>query len=114
MAQLPDFGTVVAAEHRGEMRDSEPHVGAESGRQKLARDLGRVDRLRRLEAIVAIAAARRRILAEVAQQDRPAASARLDEHRQRDQALALACPAPGLDLLLDPLAGTGELQRRPE
>ena len=71
-------------------------------------------RRRRLQAIVAIAALIRRVLAEVAQQDRAAAAGRLDQHRQRVQALALGRPAVGLDLLLDPLPGAREILGGPE
>ena len=114
MAEAAHLLVVVAGEHVGEMADAEAHLGAERRRQQLARDLGRVDRRRRLEAIVAIAAALRRVLAEMAQQDRAAAAGRLDERRQRVQPLALGRAALRLDLLLDPLAGAGEILRRPE
>ena len=57
MAEAAHLLAVVAGQHLGEMGDSEPHLGPERGRQQFARDLGRVDGRRRLEAIVAIAAA---------------------------------------------------------
>ena len=96
------------------MSDPEAHFGAERSRQQFARDLGSVDRLRRIEAIVAIAAGFRRFLAEMAKQDGAAASRRLDQRRQRVEPLALAGAAPGLDFLLDAQAGAGEILSRPE
>ena len=96
------------------MADPEPHLGPERGRQQFAGDLGHIDAGRGLQAIVAIAAAIRRILAEVPKQYRPAAAGRFDEHRQRVEPLALGRAALGLDLLLDPLASTSEILRRPK
>ena len=73
MAEAAHLLAVVAGEHIGEVRDAEAHLGAEGGGEQFARDLGRVDRRRRFQAIVAIAAARRRVFAEMPQQDRAAA-----------------------------------------
>ena len=98
MAEAAHLLIVVAGQHVGEMADAEPHLGAERRRQQLARDLGRVDRRRRVEAIVAIAAMLGRVLAEMAQQDRAAAARRLDQRGERVQPLALAGAALGLDL----------------
>ena len=75
---------------------------------------GRVDRLRRLQAIVAIAAALGRILAEMAEQDRAAAAGGLDQGGERVQPLALARLARRLDLGRDPPPGAREILGAPE
>ena len=59
MAELAHLLIVVAAEHRGQMGDAEAHLGAERGAEQFLRHRRHVDRRRRLEAIVAIAAAAR-------------------------------------------------------
>ena len=74
MAEAPHLLGVVPGKHVREVRNAEPHLGSECCRQQLARDFGRVDGRRRLEAIIAIPATFGRILAEVAQEDRAAAS----------------------------------------
>jgi hypothetical protein len=78
------------------------------------RDFGRVDRLGRVEAIVAIAASCRRILAEMAKQDRSPAAGGLDEDRERIEPIALASTAIRFDLLLDAAAGSREILGSPE
>src|SRR5437763_9570227 len=88
---------VVLLEHIGEMADTEAHLGAKGGGEELARNLRRIDRLRRLETIVAIAASLRRIFAEVTEQDRAAAAGRLDQRRERVQPFSLGRTAFGLD-----------------
>ena len=95
------------------MADAEAHLGAEGGRQQFARDLGRVDRRRRLEAIVAIAAALRRVLAEMAKQHRAAAAGGLDQRGQRVEPLALGRAALGLDLGARSAGGPARSPRRP-
>src|SRR5206468_7433836 len=114
VTEAPHLFAVIAGQHLGKMTDSEAHLGAESGGQQLARNLGRVDGCWRLEAIVAIAAALGWVLAEMPEQDRPAAGRRLHERGKRVQALALGGTAVGLDLLFDPLPSTSEVLRRPE
>ena len=74
VAETAHLLIVVAGEDVGEVPDAEAHLGPERGRQQFAGDLGRVDRLRRVEAIVAIAAGLGRVLAEMAEQDRAAAA----------------------------------------
>src|SRR5206468_5986083 len=96
------------------MGDAEPHLGPERRRQQLARDFRRVDRCRRFEAIVTIAATLGRVLTEMAQQDRASAAGSLDQCRERIEPLALGWAAVGFDFLLDALAGAGKILRRPE
>src|SRR5690348_6697150 len=114
MAEALHLLSLVSGEHVGEMPDAEPHVGAERSRQQLARDVGGVDGCRRIEAIVAIAAALRRVLPKVPQKHGAAAKRRFDERRKRIQPLALGWAAVGIDFLLNPLPGAGEILRRPE
>src|SRR5438128_4380080 len=114
MPEAADSLVVIAGEYVSEVADAEAHFGAKRGREELARDFGRVDRRRRLEAIVAVSTPFGRDFAEVLQQDRAAAGRRLDEHRQCIEPLALGRPAFGIDLLLDPLPCSGEVLRRPE
>ena len=114
MAEAAHLLAVVAGQHVGEMADAEAHLGAERGRQQFARDLGRVDRRRRVEAIVAIAAALRRVLAEMAEQDRAAAARRFDERRERVEPLALAGAAVRLDLLSRSAGGPARNPRAPQ
>src|SRR5690606_39251603 len=57
---------------------------------------------------------RRRVLAEMAQQDRAAAARRLDERRERVQPFALAGATAFLNLRLDPPPGAREILRAPE
>src|SRR4051812_25602399 len=99
MAEAADLLRIVPGEHVGQMCDSEAHLGAERRRQQFACNLGRVDSRRRIEAIVAIAASLRGILAEMAQQDRAAARRRLNEGGKRVEPLALGRAALRLDLL---------------
>src|SRR5439155_21729785 len=89
MPEVAHLLIVVAREHIGEMADAEAHLGAEGRGEELARDLRRIDRLRRLETIVAIAASLRRIFAEVTEQDRAPAAGRLHQRRKRIEPLAL-------------------------
>src|SRR5438270_6669200 len=114
MSEAAHLLIVVPREHIGEMADAEAHFGAEGGREKLARDLRRIDRLRRLETIVAIAAMLRRVFAEVPEQDRAPAAGSLDQRRERIQPLALGGAAVGFHLLLNALPGAGEVLRGPE
>ena len=96
------------------MRDSKTHLGPERGGQDFARHLGGVDGLRRVEAIVAIAALFGRALAEVAEQDGAPAGRGFDQAGKRVQTLALALAPPGLDLGLDAAAGEREILGGPE
>src|SRR5947209_16974897 len=96
------------------MRNAETHFGPERRRQQLPRHLGRVDRRRWVEAIVTIAAALRRLLAEMAKQDRAAAAGRLYQRGEGIQPLTLAGAAVRFDLQLDTAAGDGEVLGRPE
>ncbi len=114
MTEAPYLLTVVACKNVGEMADAEAHLGAEGRRQQFAGDLGGVDHLRRIEAIVAIAAMIRCIFAEVTEQDRPTTARGLNEGSERVQTFALGRATLRLDLLLDPLAGTGEVLRGPQ
>src|SRR3546814_14158490 len=66
-------------------------------RSEFSRRLGRVDRGGRIEAIVAIAAGRRRGLAEMPEQDRAAAPRGLDHGARRRPPRAPARPPLGLD-----------------
>ena len=70
-----------------QVAEAEALLGAIRRGEQLARELGGVDRARRLEAVVAIAAALGRILAEMPQQDRPAAAGGLDQRGQRVEPL---------------------------
>src|SRR5215218_51933 len=114
MAEAAHFLVIVAGKHVGEMRDAETHFRPERSRQQFARDFRRIDRRRRLEAIVAIAALLRRILPEVAEEDRAATAGGLDEGGQRVEPLALIRAPRGLYLGLDPLTCAGEILRAPE
>jgi hypothetical protein len=96
------------------MRDTEAHFGAEHGREQFARNFADVDCRRGIEAIVAIAALLGRLLAEMAEQDRPAAGRGFDEAGESVQAFALAGAAVGLDLCLDTAACASEIVRTPE
>ena len=115
VAEAADLLVVVAGEHLGQMADTEAHLGAERRRQQFARHFGRVDRRRRIEAIVAIAAAapadpRRNARSRIARrQAGVSTSAASAFSRSRSPARR-----SGLDLLLDPLPGAGEILRRPE
>src|SRR5690349_5696190 len=55
-----------------------------------------------------------RVLAKVAEQDCPTASARLNKRGKRIQALAFTGAATGLDFSLDPLPSSREILRAPE
>ena len=114
MTEAVDLVGLLAGEDIRKVPDAEPHLGPERRRQELACRLRGVDRGRRVEAIVAIAAMLGRIFPEMAKQDRAPAQRRFDQRRQRVQPLALGGPAVGLDLLLDPLAGPREILRRPQ
>jgi hypothetical protein len=96
------------------MRDAEAHLGAKGSGEQFARDLGRVDRRRRLQAIVAIAAALWRVFAEVPKQDRPAARRRFDQRGKRVEPLALAGAAVRLDLEFDSPTRDRKVLGRPE
>src|SRR3954447_3141787 len=90
-AMMPEAAhllAILARQYVSEMADAEPHFGAERSRQQLARDLGRINRCRRVEAIVTIAAMLGRVLAEMPEQDRAAAGCRFDERGQCVQPLA--------------------------
>src|SRR5437763_7746049 len=114
MPEAAHLFIVVPRQHVGEMAHAETHFRAEGGGKKLARDLRRIHRLRRLETIVAIATSLRRVLAEVPEQHRAPAARGLDQSGERIQPLALDRTAFGLDLLLDALAGQREVLRGPE
>src|SRR5690349_16546100 len=98
MAKPSHLLVVVAGEDVREMADTEPHLGPEGCGEQLAREFGDVEGRRRIEAIVAITAMFGRILAEVAEQDRPAASRRLDECSECIQPLAFPRAPIRLDL----------------
>src|SRR5690606_34216681 len=68
---------------------------------------------RSFETVVAVAASLGRTLAEVPQQHRAAAPRRLDQHRQRIEAGALA-GLPALVDLTDPLPSLGEVAGSPQ
>src|SRR5215218_4762384 len=114
MAEAAHFLVIVAGKHVGEMRDAETHFRPERSRQQFARDFRRIDRRRRLEAIVAIAALLRRILPEVAEEDRAATAGGFDEGGHRVEPLALIRAPRGLYLGLDTLARAGEIFCAPE
>src|SRR3954447_18019147 len=96
------------------MADSEAHLGAECRGEELLSGRGGVDRLWRLEAIVAIAAAFRRVLAEMAKQDRTPATGRLHQGGERVQPLAFARLTRLLDLGRDPATRPREILGAPE
>ena len=114
VAELADLLIIVPAEHCGEVRDAEAHLGTEHRREKFARDVGDVDGLGRIEAIVAIAARLGGILAEVAQQDRAATGRGLDEGGKRVEPVALGRAAGFLNLAFDAAAGAREILGAPE
>ena len=95
------------------MSDAEALPGAIDRGKELARGFGGVDGVGRREAIVAIAAALGRLLAEMAQQDSAAARRRLDERTQRREPRAFARLPVGLDLV-DALARADEILGAPE
>ena len=78
-----------------EMPDAEPLFGPIRRRQQFARDLGHIGRPRRLEAIVAIAAGLRRVLAEMPQQHRAAAPGGFHHPCERVEPVALCAAAIG-------------------
>src|SRR5690606_31616621 len=88
-------------------------AGAIDRTQQFARQLGGVDHARSFETVVAVAASLGRILAEVPQQHRAAAPRRLDQHRQRVEAGALA-GLPALVDLTDSLPSLGEVAGGPQ
>ena len=114
MAEADHLLGLAAGEHVGEMADPEAHLGAEGGGEQFARRLGGVDRHRRRQAIVAIAAAFGRILAEMAEQQGAAAAGGLDEGGERVEPLALAGAARLGDFGLDPVARPREILGAPE
>src|SRR3546814_4451198 len=75
----------LAGQYAFDIADAEHLPGAEYRGEEFSRRLGRVDRGGRIEAIVAIAAGRRRGLAEMPEQDR--AAARSEEHTSELQSL---------------------------
>src|SRR3546814_4064877 len=87
----------LAGQYAFDIADAEHLPGAEYRGEEFSRRLGRVDRGGRIEAIVAIAAGRRRGLAEMPEQDRAAAPRGLDQGAQRRQPRALARLPLGLD-----------------
>src|SRR3546814_2638203 len=72
----------LAGQYAFDIADAEHLPGAEYRGEEFSRRLGRVDRGGRIEAIVAIAAGRRRGLAEMPEQDRAAAPRGLDQDRK--------------------------------
>src|SRR3546814_3904690 len=72
----------LAGQYAFDIADAEHLPGAEYRGEEFSRRLGRVDRGGRIEAIVAIAAGRRRGLADMPEQDRAAAPRGLDQDRK--------------------------------
>ena len=114
MPEIQHLVGLAPGQHVGEMADAEAHLGAEGGGEQFPRDDARVERGRRAQAIVAIAAGRGRILAEMPEQDRAAAGRGLDQGRQRVQPLPLAGAAALFHLGLDPPPRAGEILGAPE
>ena len=98
----------------GEMGDSEPHFGAERPPTAFARDKACVDRLRRIAAIVAIAAAFGRVFAKVAQQDGAAAARAFDQAGQGIESFALGRLTGVVHFRRNPPPGTGKIVGTPE
>src|SRR6202012_2843136 len=104
----------LSGEHVEQMANAEAHLGSEGGGEQLLRHRSRVHRLRRREAIVAIAAALGRVLAEMPEQPRAAAASGLDEAGERIRSLALPGLARFLDLGEDPPPRAREIVGAPE
>ena len=113
VAALANLVVGRAGQHRLDMAGAETLPGAIDGGQIFACRLGRVDAGRGRQAIVAIAAGGGRVLAEMAQQNRPTAGGGFDEGAQRRDAGAFARLAGRLQFG-DAHAGTGEILRSPE
>src|SRR5690606_6000346 len=77
-------------QHVDDVRRAEALPRAVDGRQELPRGLGAVPRHGRVQAVVAIAAARRRILAEILEQRAAPARRDLAPAEQRIELVALA------------------------
>ena len=113
MPALEDAFVGLAGQHLFDIAEAEALAGAIDGAEQFLRRGGGIGDARCIEAIVAIAATGGRILAEMAQQPRPAAFVGFDQRGQRLQPGALACAAARLDFL-QPLAGQGKIRRRPQ
>ena len=87
VAELADLFGVGTAQHVDQVRGPEALAAAVHAAQRLARGLGRVPGLGRVEAVVAVAAGRRR-LAKVGEQVLAPAGGGLDQADQHLQAVA--------------------------
>ena len=113
MAALADPLVLAPGQYLLQMPHAEALPGAIDRRQQLARQFGRIGDIGLLQAIVAIAAACRRMFAEMPQQHGSAAFGRLHQSRQRVEPRPLCRPAR-LVHLGQPLARGGEIPRTPE
>ncbi len=98
MAELLHPVVHLAEQHVDEMPDAEALAGAEHRRQRLLRRDEPVPHADRLQADVAIAAARMFVLAEIAQQHLAAAARRLAIAEERVQLLPLDAALPLVDI----------------